>query len=251
MNLQTNSPRTNVGRHLAILMVSMLFSFSAAMQAQQSSSSSANLSTKPKPAAALSRNRHFTLEGSAGGAMTSGLQTGQYMTSGFTGMVGAGYRLNPKFSIFLEGNYYHSSMPAAVLQTARQNSGNYNIFTITGDPMFHLYQGQKYGFYAIGGGGFSQVSTAFGKPITSINCNIYSGLGYAYFTNFCNGKITGSSYSTTQALYDFGLGMDVHLFPSRRESLFVESRYVHIMTPSNQLPGPNIGLVPISGGLRW
>lgn len=173
------------------------------------------------------------------------------MNPGFTGMVGAGYKVNKRLSVLLEGNYYHSGMPSSVLQTALQNSGSYNTFTISGNPMVHFFQGAKYGVYALGGGGFSHVATSFGKPISSINCNIYSGLGYANFTNFCNGKITGSSYSSSQGLFDVGMGMDVHLFPHHREVLFVEGRYVHLMTPSDQLPGPGIGLVPIYGGVRW
>ncbi len=256
MNLQTNSPQISVGRRIAIFTFLSIFSLTTALRAQQSSSSTSSPNTnRPQPAPAPTSSSfmgHLVLEGGAGGAMSAGLQTGQYVHAGFTGMGGAGYKLNKRLSVFLEGNYYYNSMPSALLQTIQQSSGHYNTFTISANPMFHMFQGQKYGVYAIGGGGFSHIATGFSKPIGStINCNIYSGLGYAYLTNFCNGKITGSSYSSSQPLFDFGLGMDVRLFPNHREILFVESRYVHIMTPSNQLPGPGIGLVPISAGVRW
>ena len=238
---------------MVVLTFLSIFSLSAAMRAQQASSSNGS-TTNPQPAPATSATfmDHLTLEGGAGGAMTAGLQTGQYMKSGFTGVLGAGYKLNRRLSVLVEGNYYQNSMPGPLLQTAQQTGGSYNTLTISANPMFHLFQNEKYGVYAIGGGGYSHVATSFSKPIAStINCSIYSGLGYKFFTNFCNGSITGSSYSSNQPMIDFGLGMDVRLFPHHREILFIESRYVRIMTPANQLPGSNVGLVPITGGVRW
>lgn len=250
MNLQRHSPRTNAGRRMMMFAVLAFFSLAAASRAQQSSSSPSKPQTAPATASTL--RDHLTFEGGAGGDFGAGLQNGQYVDAGFTGMLGAGYKLNRRLSVFVEGNYYHNKMPAPVLQTAQQTGGTYNTFTISGDPMFHVYQGAKFGAYAIGGGGFSHVATSFNKPIGStINCAIYSGLGYTNFANFCSGKITGSSYSTTQGMYDFGIGMDAQLFAHRRERLFVETRYVKILTPSGQLPTPNLGLVVITGGVRW
>lgn len=236
---------------LGFLIALPLFSPVRAQQTASSAPAGKAQAAAPAPTMTTLRD-HLTLEGAAGGNFGAGLQNGQYVDPGFTAMGGAGYKLNRRLSVFAEGNYYHNKMPAPVLQTAQQSSGSYNTFTISGDPMLHVYQGSKFGAYAIGGGGFSHVATSFHSGIGStINCNIYSGLGYTNFTNFCNGKITGSSYSTTQGMYDFGIGMDAHLFPQRRERLFVESRYVKIMTPANQLPTPNLGLVAITGGVRW
>lgn len=251
MNLQTQSPRTSAGPRTMIFAALAFFLLATVTRAQQSSST---IASKPQaaPVAAATRGGHLTFEGAAGGDFGAGLQNGLYVNPGFTGMLGAGYKFSRRLSLFVEGNYYHNKMPAPVLQTARQTGGSYNTFTISGNPMFHIYQGAKFGAYAIGGGGFSHVATSFAKPIGStLNCAIYSGLGYTNFANFCNGKITGSSYSTNQAMYDFGLGMDAHLYPHRRESLFVESRYVRMLTPAGQLPTPNLGLVAITGGVRW
>lgn len=251
MNLQTKLSPAGMGRWTMIFAVLAFFSLATASHAQQTSSSTVAKS-QPAPAASEGFRSHLTLEGGAGGNFGAGLQNGQYVSPAFDGLIGVGYKLNRRFSLFVEGNYYHNGMPSPVLQTARQTGGSYNTFTISGDPMLHIYQGAKFGAYAIGGGGFSTVATSFNGPVgKTINCRIYSGLGYTNFTNFCNGKITGSSYSTTQAMYSFGLGMDVHLNPRRRESLFVESRYVKIMTPAYQLPTPNLGLVAFFGGVRW
>lgn len=251
MNLQTQSPRTSAGPRTILFAALAIFSVAAVSRAQQTSSSNAN-PRQAAPAAARVSTGHLVFEGGAGGNFGAGLQNGQYVNPSFAGLVGAGYKLNRRLTIFVEGNYYHNGMPSPVLQTARQTGGSYNTFTISGDPMLYIYHGAKFGVYAVGGGGFSSVRTSFNGPIgKTINCRIYSGLGYKNFTNFCSGKITGSSYSTTQAMYDFGIGFQGRLYPNRRESLFVESRYVKIMTPANQLPTPNLGLVAITGGVRW
>lgn len=254
MNLQMKLPRTGMGRWTMVLALVSILPVSSALYAQQSSSSApATKAQLAAPAPAMTTLRdHLTFEGGAGGDFGAGLQNGQYVDPSFTFMGGAGYKLDRRLSVFVEGNYYHNKMPAPVLQTAAQAGGSYNMFTISGDPMFHFYQGGKFGAYAVAGGGFSSVATNFNSPISStINCRVYSGLSYTNFTNFCNGTIKGSSYSTTQGMYDFGLGMDARLYPNRRESLFVESRYVKFMTPANQLPTPNLGLAVITGGVRW
>ncbi|MHB8301979.1 MAG: hypothetical protein ACYDC6_03940 [Acidobacteriaceae bacterium] len=250
MNLQTNSPRTSVGSRAMILALLLVFSASSALKAQQSSSS--NSKPQPAPAAPTGLTSHLFIEAGAGGNFGAGLQAGQYVKPGFNGMAGVGYKLARKFAVLAEGNYYHNPVTAAALQTAGENSGSYNTFTVSAGPMYHLYQGPKLGVYAVGGGGFSHIATGFNKPIgTTINCNIYSGLGYRYYTNFCNGKITGSSYASTQPMFDFGLGVDVRLFPNRREIIFVEPKYVKFLTPTGQLPGPDVGIVAVTGGVRW
>lgn len=220
------------------------------LSAQQSSSSSS-----PQPTnAALAQPtsiplHHFSVEGAGGGSFGAGLLPGQYLGRGWALMAGGGYTPFRRLTIFLEGNLYHNPMPAAVLQTAQTTGGSYNIWTISANPALRIVQAGNFGIYAIGGGGFSHVATSFNQPL-HINCSIYSGLGYSNFGNLCNGQITGS-YSSNQPMFDFGLDLDVRLSPNHREVLFFQTRYVKLMTPANQLPGPNMGMVPILGGIRW
>lgn len=256
MKLYTSLPRTRVGQQTVFFTVLLMFFTAAALRAQQSSSSTNAPQPAPAPATAtaapaMSFRDHLFVEGGAGGSFGAGLVNGQYVSPGWTVMGGGGYSLNRKLALLLEADYFHNKMPTTVLQTAQQSSGSYAIWAFSANPVFHIYRNAKYGAYAIGGGGYSHVGTSFGKPIGTLNCNIYSGLGYANFTNFCNGKITGSSYSSNQPMYDFGLGMDARLYPNRRETLFVQARYIKLMTPANQLPTPNLGLVDITGGVRW
>jgi hypothetical protein len=204
----------------------------------------------PAPANQKVFNNRLILEGAIGGSVAAGNPSESAIDPGWTAMVGGGYNLTRRLSILLEGSFDYNPMPGPVLQTARETSGSYQFWTFSANPMFHLFRGQKYGFYAVGGGGYSHVVTSFNKPL-NINCNVYSGFGYSDFANVCSGKFSGSSYSSNQPMYDFGLGGDVRLFPTHREILFVETRYVRTSTPAGQLPGPNAALVPIVIGVRW
>jgi opacity protein-like surface antigen len=220
----------------------------AAARAQSSSSSS-----QPAPAQKTTPtdNPRWFVQGAAGGALATGLDGQQYMNAGWTGMGGAGYVVTRRLSVDAELDYFHNGVPTPALQAAAQNSGHYNTIAFSANPMLYIVRGKKFGFYVIGGGGYSRISASFGKPLSSINCNIYSPLGYANYTNFCNGKITGSSYSSSQPMFDVGMGFEGRLYPNRRWVLFVEPRYMRMMTPANQLPGQNLGMAQILGGIRW
>ena len=236
----------------ALLFLAAL-SGAVALNAQQSSSSTVQASTPARPAPVVATPlRKWFIEGAGGGSFGPGLADGKMINPTYTGTGGGGFRLSRRLEIPGELSYYRSVLPSWVLQTAQQPGGHYTILTYSVDPTFYFSRGTRFGFFAVGGGGFSYVGTTFDKPIgTTINCSIYSGLGYANFTNFCNGTITGSSYSSNQAMYNFGIGMEGRLYPNHREILFAQGRYIHMMTPANQLPGPGFALVSITGGLRW
>lgn len=238
-------------RKVAILLLFAVGLFNAtAMVAQQSSSSSVQAST-PAPVATTPLSKWF-VEGAGGISFGPGLANGQVINSAYTGTGGGGFRLTRRLEIPGEVSYYRSGLPSWVAQTIQQPGGHYTILTYSVDPTFYFLRGPRFGFFAVGGGGYSHVATTFDKPIgTTINCSIYSGLGYTNFTNFCNGTITGSSYSSNQGMYNFGIGMEGRLYPNHRAILFAQGRYIRMMTPSNQLPGPNFSLVSITTGIRW
>lgn len=240
--------------HLRKFAILFLFLFglfdAAALHAQQSSSSTALASTPATPATApLSK---WFVEGAGGISFGPGLANGQSINSTYTGTGGGGLRLTRRLEIPGELSFYRSGLPSWVLQTAQQPGGHYTILTYSVDPTFYFIRGDRYGFFVVGGGGYSHVATTFDRPIGStINCTIYSGLGYTNFTNFCNGTITGSSYSSNQGMYNFGIGVEGRLYPNHRAVLFAQGRYIKMMTPANQLPGPNFALVSITTGIRW
>lgn len=242
----------NFSRHKVAFALFLLVGLcgATALSAQQSSSSTAQVAT-PAPAAVTPLSKWF-VEGGAGVSFGPGLANGQVYDTSPAVMGGAGYRLSRRIEIPGEISYYRSKLPSWVAQTIQQRGGHYTILTYSVDPTVYFLRGNRYGFFAVGGGGYSHVATTFDQPIGStINCNIYSGLGYTNFTNFCNGKITGSSYSTNQGMYDFGIGMEGRLYPNRRFVVFAQGRYIHMMTPANQLPGPGFSLVSLTTGLRW
>lgn len=223
----------------ALMAVLFFLPASAALHAQKPVAVAKNLSTS-----------RFTLEGAGGGSVAAGNPSEAAIDPGWTAMLGGGYNLTGKLSIFLEGAFDRSVMPTPVLQTANESSGSYQFWTISANPMFHFFRGNQFGAYVVGGGGYSHAVASFNKAV-SINCGIYSGFGYTDFANICAGKASGSSFSSNQPMYDFGLGGDARMFPNRREVLFIETRYVRMMTPAGQLPGANAALVPIVIGLRW
>lgn len=240
-------------RRSAILQTLLLCSFATAtLWAQQSGTSSSSSISSPAPAAVKATPLpRWYVEGDGGGSFGPGLNYGQYVAAGWLVGGGGGIRLTNRISIPGNISYYHNPIPKPVLQTLQQTGGNYSFLTFSVDPTFYFLRGEKFGFFALGGGGYSRVMTSFSKPIGTLDCSIYSGVGYGNLGNFCSGAITGSSYSSSQAMYDFGIGMEGRLYPNRREILFVQARYLKLMTPANQLPGPNQALVAISGGMRW
>ena len=243
----------NFSQHkFAILLLFAMGLFDAtAILAQQSSSSTAQASSAPSTPMTVPLSKWF-VEGAGGISFGPGLANGKVINSTYTGTGGGGYRLTRRFEIPGELSFYHSTLPSWVLQTARQPGGHYTIFTYSADPTFYFIRGARYGFFVVGGGGYSHVATTFDKPIGStINCTIYSGLGYTNFTNYCNGTITGSSYSSNQGMYNFGIGMEGRLYPNHRAILFAQGRYIRMMTPANQLPKSNFALVSITTGIRW
>jgi hypothetical protein len=250
---QKNSgDRMNFSRHKYAFALFLFVGLcgTTALSAQQSSSSTAQVAT-PAPVAATPLSKWF-VEGGGGISFGPGLANGQAIDTTYTAIGGGGYRLNRRIEIPGEISYYRSGLPSWVAQTIQQPGGHYTILTYSVNPTFYFLRGQRYGFFALGGGGYSHVSTTFDKPIGStINCSIYSGLGYSNFTNFCNGTITGSSYSSNQGMYDFGIGMEGRLYPNRRFIVFGQGRYIHMETPANQLPGPGFALVALTTGVRW
>jgi hypothetical protein len=221
-----------------------------ALSAQQSSSSTAQVAT-PAPVAASPLSKWF-VEGGAGVAFGPGLTYGQVYDTSPSAFGGAGYRLTRRIEIPGEIGYFHSGFPSWVAQTIQQSGGHYNILTYSVNPTFYFLRGPRFGYFAMAGGGYSHVSTNFDKPVGStIDCSKYSGLGYSDFTNYCNGTVTGSSTSSNQGMYDFGIGMEGRLYPDRRFIVFGQGRYIRMMTPANQLPGPDFSLVSLTTGVRW
>lgn len=242
----------NFSRYKVAFALFLLVGFcgTTALNAQQSSSSSAQVST-PAPVAATPLSKWF-VEGGGGVDFGPGLANGKVYETSYTATGGAGYRLTRRIEIPGEISYYHSGLPSWVTKTIQQKGGHYTILTYSVNPTFYFVRGERYGFFALGGGGYSHVSTNFDQPVGStINCSKYSGLGYSNLTNYCNGTITGSSYSTNQGMYDFGIGMDGRLYPNRRFVVFGQGRYIRMMTPANQLPGPDFSLVALTTGIRW
>jgi hypothetical protein len=219
-----------------------------ALSAQQSSSSTVQV-TATTVATPLSK---WFVEGAGGVAFGPGLERGQVYDTSPAALGGGGFRLTRRIEIPGEIGYYHSALPSWVAQTIQQSGGHYNILTYSVNPTFYFLRGQRYGFFVLGGGGYSHVSTNFDKPVGStIDCSKYSGLGYSNFANYCNGTITGSSYSSNQAMFDGGIGMEGRLYPNHRFIVFGQGRYIHMSTPADQLPGPGFSLVALTTGIRW
>ncbi len=223
----------------------------SALYAQQSSSTSTIAQSQASSTPATTPLNKWFIEGAGGGAFAPGLDYGQYLTSAWNVMGGGGIRFGSRLTLPGEISYYHAALPTPVIQTMQQRGGSYSFLTYSVDPTFYFIRGDRYGYFVVGGGGYSHVTTRFDQPVGTLDCSIYSGLGYSNLGNFCNGTLTGSSYSSNQAMYNFGIGMEARLYPNHREILFAQGRYIKMMTPANQLPGQDFALVSISAGLRW
>jgi hypothetical protein len=145
-----------------------------ALSAQQSSSSTAQVAT-PSPVASTPLSKWF-VEGGAGIDFGPGLANGKVWDTSYTAFGGGGYRLSRRLEIPGEISYYHSGFPSWVAQTIQQPGGHYTLLTYSVNPTFYFLRGERYGFFALGGGGYSHISANFDQPVGStIDCSKYSG----------------------------------------------------------------------------
>ena len=197
-------------------------------------------------------------------------------TTSYDLQAGAGYNFNKRFGILAEFGYDHFGLQGAVIanQIAYYNQqgivdpttgqpadfsgldGNAHVLSITLDPILTFYQGDTFGAYVIGGGGFYHKATNFTLPQSSYYCDYYYG---------CY-PITQNANFDTHTANGGGLnvGGGLTFKPSHFGSikLYTEARYVwsnaklYTRSPTNPSPfsvldNTSNSYIPVTFGVRW
>jgi hypothetical protein len=255
MNILQSSLRTGL-RWASISALAFGLPLATSLHAQNSSyNNNYNYSTARKPKyTGKSWTDHVVVEGGGGGTVAEG-STQNLSNPGFNALLGAGLKFNNRLSLLGEWNFNDMGVPHTIANSvAKVPGGNEHVWTATLDPKFNFIRAGRFDGYAIGGGGFSRVLTSFTAPVI-VPCGYGYGYGYGFGYGYgggCVGNVTVSHHSSNQATMNIGAGGEFRFSPYSRFKLFVEARYLKVMTPKNSLPpGYNASFVPMTIGIRW
>ena len=189
--------------------------------------------------------------------------------------LGIGYNFSKKFGILGDFGYDHFGLQGSTI-TAQQTyynglgivdpttglpadftglDANAHVWSLTVDPMYTFYQGEKLGAYVIGGGGYFHKAVNFTTPQSSYYCDPYYG---------CYPITQNSNFDTHSANGGgFDLGGGLLYKPSRFGAVkfYAEVRYVYdaaklkpeptALSPISTLDSGSDSYIPVIFGLRW
>ena len=215
----------------------------------------------------------FTFAAGAGFGLPTG-SAGKELDLSWKFQVGAGYNFNKKFAILFQYDYDKFGLTGGNLdrQYIRYTDlgltddtgapisfagldGNAHMWSLTLNPMYTYYQGDSFGAYVIGGGGFYRKVTNFTLPQTGVYCDFF-GFCYQFTQNQ-----TFDHYSNNAGGVNGGIGFTYRLSRFASQKLYAEARYVWVDNqPSTNSTAPGAlypennkrtGYFPVTVGLRW
>jgi len=198
--------------------------------------------------------------------------TGKELGTSWKFQVGGGYNFTKKFAVLLQYDYDKLGLTGGNLdrQFNRYSDlglvdnngnpislagldGNAHMWSLTLNPMYTYYQGDAFGAYVIGGGGFYRKVTNFTLPQTGVYCDFF-GFCYQFTQNQ-----TFDHYSNNAGGVNGGIGFTYRLSRFASQKLFAEARYVWVdnqpstNSVASYYPENNkrTGYFPITVGIRW
>jgi hypothetical protein len=182
-----------------------------------------------------------------------------YITWGGQFTVGGGINFSKRFALLAEYQLIADKLPGALIAQTGADGGHAHIWSLTLDPVVSLFPRSSNDIYVTGGGGFYRKVTSFTDPEQQYFCDYYYGYCGVGTVNTVVGH-----FSSNQGGVNIGAGYQRRLGGMYQESktkLFVEARYVYVMTPAVNGITPNgLGvttvaagtkLIPVSFGVRW
>ncbi len=200
---------------------------------------------------------------------SSNIFTASYSIEG-----GIGYNFSKKLGLLAEVGYDHFGLQGNLIaqQQAYYNSlgiidpttglaanfvgldANAHMWSVTVDPIYTFYQGDKMGAYVIGGGGFYHKAINFTTPQQTVYYSYYGAIPAVQNANIDTHTANGGGF-------DFGGGVTFKPGKFNSVKLYAEARYVYAdakLTPEVKNPSPLSTLdsgsdsyVPITVGIRF
>ncbi len=169
---------------------------------------------------------------------------------------GSGFNINQHLAALIEYQFMDDKLPGAIIAEAGAQGGHDHIWSFTVDPVLDAFPKASNDLYVTGGGGFYRKVTSFTDPEEEEECYYFCGIGVA--------NVTVGHFSSNQGGWNIGGGYEHRfggMYGESRTRVFVEARYVEVLTPAvvgatpNGLSATTIGadtkLLPISLGFRW
>jgi hypothetical protein len=174
--------------------------------------------------------------------------------------LGSGYNFSRRWGVMLEYGFVHSSVPDLYLEETFPwggdfahdydygLKGNVRVWSITAEPTYHFWNGQKNGAYVLVGGGFYRKNTVLQNGSSDVACNFY-------FPAPCTSGSVG--YSNNAGGLNAGLGLAHRVGTYTNAKLFIDARYVLVdnqASPNNTgYPAANQRTTysPLTAGVRW
>jgi len=172
--------------------------------------------------------------------------------------VGAGVHINPRFATMIEYQFLDDKLPGALIAETGATGGHAHIWSLTLDPVISLFPKSSNDIYVTGGGGFYRKVTSFTDPEPTLYCDYFYGCGY-----ITTNQVVGH-FSSNQGGWNVGAGFQHRLggmYGDSKTSLFVEARYIDVLTPAVTGITPNgLGvttvaadtkMIPVNFGVRF
>jgi hypothetical protein len=171
--------------------------------------------------------------------------------------VGGGMNLSKHLAVLAEYQFIDDKLPGYLIAETGANGGNAHIWSLTLAPVIDLFPKASNDVYITGGGGFYRKVTSFTDPSEQEYCD------YFYCGIITVNAVVGH-FSSNQGGWNVGWGFQHRLggmYGDSKTRLFVEARYLDIMTPAvigatpNGLSSTTVAadtkLVPITVGIRF
>jgi hypothetical protein len=197
-------------------------------------------------------SHHWTFE--AGGGFNAPESTSVTYGGNFT--VGGGLNINKYLSLPIEYQFIDDKLPGYLIAETGANGGYAHIWSFTIDPTIDLMPKAKNDVYVVGGGGFYRKVTSFTDPEETEYC-------YYYYCGVGTENAVVGHFSSNQGGWNIGGGFQHRvggLYGDSRTKLFVEARYLEIMSPASVSNPNGLGttavaadtkLIPVTLGVRF
>jgi opacity protein-like surface antigen len=201
------------------------------------------LTITPSAGAQTSEGHKFNFNVGAGvtplvGDISARLNTGWHVT------IGAGYNFVPSFGVDAEYMYTGLGVNQSVLNQLSVPNGDAHVHSVTIDPIFRFKRGERFGAYAIVGGGYYRRTVEFFQPTTAVVDVFDPWWGYIGPVIVPVNQILGSVTSNAGG-FNAGLGTTINLGGSGLK-FYGEVRYHYANTHRSRTE-----MLPITFGIRW
>jgi hypothetical protein len=195
---------------------------------------------------------NFTFE--AGGGFNA--PESNSITYGGNFTVGGGLNFTKHLAMLAEYQFIGDKLPGYLISEAGAQGGDVHIWSLTLDPVLDLFPKSSNDVYVTGGGGFYRKVTNFTDP---------TDVCYIYYYEVCGteNEVVGH-FSSNQGGWNVGAGFQHRLggmYGDSRTRLFIEARYVDVLTPAvigatpNGLSETSVAadtkMIPVSFGIRF